>query len=296
MMKLRHIEVFHAVYQTGSVSGAARALNVSQPSVSKVLRHAEAQIGFILFRVDKGRLVATEEAHVLFHEVRDLQGRIESLQETTKNLRSGGGGHLRLAVLPSLGLQVTPRAVAQFRQSHPDVSFEIKTIHKEDILRSLYERSSDIAVAYDSPRHPRLSEVPIGTGELVLLFRKRDLPKAPDRLSLDTLDKFDLVKLAGTGSIDTLLTSEIDPTVATRAGISVETYYVAAALVREGAGIAVVDEFTARAMVGDDLDYRPLAHGSKFDVYCIHLEDRPLSRVSQDFIAAMQMSMASGRA
>ncbi|WP_213978961.1 LysR family transcriptional regulator [Sphingomonas sp. dw_22] len=295
-MKLRHIEVFHAVYQTGSVSGAARALHVSQPSVSKVLRHAEAQIGFMLFRVVKGRLVATEEAHVLFHEVRDLQGRIESLQETTKNLRRGGGGHMRLGVLPSLGLQVIPRAVARFRKSHPDVSFEIKTIHKEDMLRSLYERSSDIAVAYDSPRHPRLSEVSIGSGELVLLFRKQDFPNPPPRLSVDALDRFDLVKLAATGSIDTLLTSEIDPTLASRAGISVETYYVAAALVREGAGIAVVDEFTARAMVGEDLDFRPLARGSKFDVYCVHLEDRPLSRMTQDFIAAMQEAMASGRA
>ena len=41
-MNLRHIEIFHAVYVNGSVSGAARALNVSQPSVSKMLRHAES--------------------------------------------------------------------------------------------------------------------------------------------------------------------------------------------------------------------------------------------------------------
>lgn len=292
-MKLRHIEVFHAVYQTGSVSGAARALHVSQPSISKVLRHAEAQIGFTLFRVVKGRLVPTEEAHVLFQEVRDLQGRIESLQETTKNLRHGVGGHLRLAVLPSLGLQVTPAAVARFRKTHPDVSFDIKTVHKADILRSLYERNSDIAVAYDSPRHPRLAEVRIGSGELVLLFRKQDIPDPPARLSTETLKKFDLLRLAGTGSIDTLIAGEVDMDWAGRAGISVETYYVAAALVREGAGIAVVDEFTARATVGEDLDFRPLERKSRFDVYCIHLVDRPLSRVAQEFIRTMQQSIGA---
>ena len=291
MMKLRHIEVFHAVYQTGSVSGAARALHVSQPSISKVLRHAEAQIGFTLFRVVKGRLAPTEEAHVLFQEVRELQGRIESLQETTKNLRQGAGGHLRLAVLPSLGLQVTPAAIALFRKSHPDVSFDIKTVHKADILRSLYERNSDIAVAYDSPRHPRLADVKIGSGELVLLFRKSDIPDPPARISVDTLRQFDLMRLEGSGSIDTLVSSEIDSNWANRAGISVETYYVAAALVREGAGIAVVDEFTARATAGDDLDYRPLVRKSRFDVYCIHLVDRPLSRVAQEFIRAMQQSI-----
>ena len=292
-MKLRHIEVFHAVYQTGSVSGAARALHVSQPSISKVLRHAEAQIGFTLFRVVKGRLVPTEEAHVLFQEVHDLQSRIESLQETTKNLRRGAGGHLRLAVLPSLGLQVTPAAVARFRKTHPEVSFDIKTVHKADILRSLYERNSDIAVAYDSPRHPRLAEVLIGSGELVLLFRKLDIPDPPARLSTEMLKQFDLLRLAGTGSIDTLIAGEVDMDWAGRAGISVETYYVAAALVREGAGIAVVDEFTARATVGEDLDFRPLERKSRFDVYCIHLVDRPLSRVAQEFIRTMQQSIGA---
>src|SRR4028118_1212685 len=67
----------------------------SQPSVSKVLRHAETQIGFALFKVVKGRLVPTEEAHLLFPEARDLYARVESLQETTKNLRRGGEGYLR---------------------------------------------------------------------------------------------------------------------------------------------------------------------------------------------------------
>ncbi|TPE64008.1 LysR family transcriptional regulator [Sandaracinobacter neustonicus] len=295
-MKLRHIEVFHAVYQTGSVSGAARALHVSQPSISKVLRHAEAQIGFTLFRVVKGRLVPTEEAHLLFEEVSDLQGRIESLQETTRNLRRGGGGHLRLAVLPSLGLQVTPAAVAMCRKANPDVSFEIRTVHRVDILRSLYERNADIAVAYDAARHPRLADVRIGSGELVLLFRRQDIPDAPARLSVEALGGFDLIRLSGSGSIDTLAAGEIEAGRVARAAISVETYYVAAALVREGAGIAVVDEFTARATAGADLDYRPLARTSTFGVYCIHLVDRPLSRVAQAFVRAMQAAIEAGKA
>ena len=69
-MNLRHIEIFHCVYVNGSVSAAARALNVSQPSVSKMLRHAESLLGFQLFRRTNGGLVPTEDAHSLFAEVR----------------------------------------------------------------------------------------------------------------------------------------------------------------------------------------------------------------------------------
>lgn len=295
MLNLRHIEVFHAVYQSGSVSGAARALHVSQPSVSKVLRHAESRIGFQLFRIVKGRLVPTDEAHVLFNEARELHARIGSLNETTKNLRRGGDGHLRLAVLPSLGLQVAPAAVARFRARHPHVSFEIQTLHNEDILRSLYERNSDLAVAYDAPRHPRLAEIPLGSGELVILYRRRDFPEAPARASMDLFRSRDLIRLSGSGSVGSLFT-KVDHVVPDTAAISVQTYYVAAALVRHGAGVAVVDEFTARASLGDDLDFRPLEQSVSFNVYCIHLEDRPLSRIASELVAMMKQSLVEERA
>ena len=62
-MRLRHVEIFHAVFSNGSIRAAARALNVSQPSVSKMLRHAEDQLGFKLFTVVRGRTMPTDEAH-----------------------------------------------------------------------------------------------------------------------------------------------------------------------------------------------------------------------------------------
>ena len=58
-MRLKHIEVFHAVMQTGSVSAAARLLHVTQPAVSRTLQHAELQLGFPLFERVRGRLTPT---------------------------------------------------------------------------------------------------------------------------------------------------------------------------------------------------------------------------------------------
>ena len=55
-MKLRQIEIFNAVYAQGSISGAARALNVAQPTVSKILKHTEDTLGFLLF--DSGQRAA----------------------------------------------------------------------------------------------------------------------------------------------------------------------------------------------------------------------------------------------
>src|SRR5690606_29930135 len=144
------------VYASGSVTVAARDLHVSQASVSKTLRHAERQVGFPLFRRQKGRLVPTPEAHLLFREVDDVYKRVGSLKLSIKNLRAGGEGRLRLAVLPALGLAVTPAAVASFRAANPKVTFDIQTLDHADVLRCLYERESDLAVGFVAPNHPRL--------------------------------------------------------------------------------------------------------------------------------------------
>ena len=97
-MNLRQIEIFHAVFLHGTVSAAARSLNVSQPSVTKVLRHAERSIGLTLFERSTGRLIPTLDARTLFAEVSDIQDRVRSLRQACQNLRHGRGRHILFAV------------------------------------------------------------------------------------------------------------------------------------------------------------------------------------------------------
>lgn len=283
-MRLRQIEVFHAVYVGGSISAAARMLHVSQPSVSKVLRHAEDQMGIQLFQLIRGRLVPTDEAHALFREVDEVYERLQSLQQSVRNIKNVGGGHIRLGVVPSLGLAVAPRAIAEFRVEYPDVTFDVQTLHHDALFRSLYERECDLAIAYNPPVHHRMKHKSLGTGELTLLNRKGDEWDSGD-LTLGRLDGRDLIGLTASGPIGEIFSAELKRYgVAIREAISVQTFYVAAALVRYGAGITVVDEFTARASQDDRIGFRRFTPSIRFDLACVYLEDRPLSGLAARFI------------
>jgi DNA-binding transcriptional LysR family regulator len=293
-MRARHIEVFHAIYTNGSISTAARALNVSQPSLSKVLKHAEDQLGFPLFRRVRGRLVPTDEAHALFRKVADIQQQVTSLRRMARNLRGGKGGHLRLAVLPALGLGIAPAAIARFRKKHPDVTFEIMTLHHDELARALYERSCDLAIAYDLPTHPQIHATQIGTGEVVVLFRRKDFPRLPRRLDLSWLRNQDVIGLSTSGPVGDLFSGALaQRELPLREVISVQTFYLAAALVRHGAGIAIVDELTARANVTPQgaLDFRPLEPPLRFSIVAVHLEDRPLSVLATRFLETLQPTL-----
>lgn len=292
-MRLRQIEVFHAVYANGSISAASRALNVSQPAISKVLRHTESQLGIRLFELVRGRLVATDEAHALFREVDEVFGRIVSLQATAANLRNSGAGHLRIGVVPSLGLEVAPAAVAAFRSKHPGVTFDIKTLHHSDVLRALYERECDLVIAYELPDQARLKIEPLATASLVLISRPGNFPPGTKALAMEDLEGREIVSVSGSGPIgDKINAALARAEVAVHEIVSVSTYYIAAGLVRFGSGIAIVDQFTARSMVSQDLDLIQLAPKMQFAVEAAWLEDRPPSRLGIDFIAEVERALA----
>src|SRR3546814_12657667 len=81
---------------------------------------------------------------------------LRSLEQVVKNIKANGGGHLRLGVVPSLGLSTAPRAISRFRELHPDVTFDVRTLHHDDLFQTLYERECDLAIVYSPPDHPRL--------------------------------------------------------------------------------------------------------------------------------------------
>src|SRR3546814_4275021 len=258
-MRFRQIEIFHAVYTTGSISAAARSLHVSQPSVSKVLHHTQSQLGLTLFTLVRGRLVATDEAHALFVEVSEIVERLTSLQKTVSNIRNVGGGHIRLGVVPSLGLHVAPLAIARFRKLHPQVTFDVQTLHHDELFQALYERTCDIAIAYDPPLHPRMKRRLLDMGQLMLLFREGELGDVGDAVPLSMLDGRNMVGLTTSGPVGDAFTTEIKSHgVVIHEVVSNQTFYIAAAQTGCGAGMTLVDEVTARAGTEALVRFRPL--------------------------------------
>ena len=291
-MRLRQIEIFHAVYANGSISSAARALNVSQPAVSKVLRHTESQLGIRLFDLVRGRLVPTDEAHALFREVDEVFHRVTSLQQTASNLRNSGAGHLRIGIVPSLGLEVMPQVIADFRGKNPEVTFDIKTIHHSDVLRSLYERECDIAFGYEPPAHPRLTQRKLATAKLVLIAPSGTFAADRNSVAIADLRGMDLIGVSSSGPIGHIVAAaQAHAQIDFHEVASVDTYYVASALVRKGSGVAIVDEFTARATSTKHTEILPLAPPLEFGVHAAWLEDRPLSKLASRLVDLMKAAL-----
>jgi DNA-binding transcriptional LysR family regulator len=132
-MNLRQFEVFYAIMRTGSVTGAARLLNVTQPSVSTVLKHCETQLRFRLFNRIGGRLQPTPEA----------QARL------TQDLAGGRLGTLSIAAAFPIANGYLPRAVAGFLADRPSMRVALQSLTSPQVVDRVASREVELGIVHE---------------------------------------------------------------------------------------------------------------------------------------------------
>jgi DNA-binding transcriptional LysR family regulator len=302
-MRLRHIEILHAIKQTGSITSAAAALFITQPAVSKILKHAEQQLGFALFRRTRGRLYPTDQAELLLAEIEKAYEYLERARCAADVLRQGLDRHLRVVCLPSLGIGVVPNAVRRFRKQSPRTSIELACRHTQEINSSLLAREFDVGIGFGpadgSDRVPGIETTLITTGEMVYIdhvdqvTRMRSSALGPIKLA-EINDKR-LIGLNSTHYLGVALRTALQREGLTLfPAIQVQTYYVACALVAVGTGCAVIDQFTAIA-APDGVVVRHIDPPLRFGVYGYAREQQPLSNRAIEFLECVRAVCREGR-
>lgn len=284
-MRLRHIEVFEAVMKTGSVSAAASLINVSQPAVTKTLQHAEAQLGFKLFRRIKGRLYPTPEATVLFREVGKVSTAIETVRSLARNLKSGDQGHIRIAATPVLAQEVVPVAIRNFRADNIGISCAMETNHWKEVFEALVTNGVDVAFAAEPPDHPAIEQHAVHKAEMVVAFPKNKAPRR-ERVTLKDLVDYDFISLMESVNPVAHSLKKACETAGVRLNsvIQVQTNHVAVWFVAQGCGISVVDEFTAAKAPRDRVALRRLTSAIRHDIAVLSAKDRPPSVYTERLI------------
>ena len=108
-LKIRHLEVFDALVEAGSVSRAADRLNLTQPAVSIALSKLEADLGFRLFHRERGYFAPTGEAMLLHSEVTQGLRAISRVSKRIDEIRLGTTGGVSIATKYQLQGHRRPR-------------------------------------------------------------------------------------------------------------------------------------------------------------------------------------------
>ena len=145
-LSVRQLEAFEATMVAGSVSGAATALSVSQPSVSRLLQELETDTGLSLFDRSHGRLVPTEQGLLFYGEVNKTFHGARNLIMAAQEIRELKRGVVRIGTLAAMSFKIVPEAIQQLRTRFPEAKTTIAVRSSTEIVSSVASRLTDVGV------------------------------------------------------------------------------------------------------------------------------------------------------
>lgn len=285
-LTLRHIEVIRAVLRAGTVTSAARQLSVSQPALSRTLKSAESSLGLLLFERRGGRLSPTPEALALQRDIEKAYAEIEAIGRASADLHDVRGGRLAVVCNPSVAATLVAAALGRMSATAPGIRVSIQTALNHEVIEVVRARAADVGFAWDVPEHPAVVATEIGRSRLVCIVPTNHPLAAAKAVSARDLHEVPLISFSTTLPIGAALESAFAEAGATRRiGIEVGQTFVAAALVREHAGIGVVDEL-AIGELQQGLVVKPFLPQRVVRLYAVMRPERP-SLVAQAFLDAV---------
>ncbi|RED52349.1 LysR family transcriptional regulator [Aestuariispira insulae] len=278
-MNLRQIEIFHAVMQAGSLNQAAKRLNVSQPTLSQALKHAEDQLGYLLFNRVKGRLVPTREAELLFVHAEGVMRRLTRFTQISDNLHRQAEMSLTIGAVPALHFHGLPQVVDDLAASFPNLGIALRSLQFEEAGEALTRKKIDAALLFcpGNVAGPFKIE-PLAKAGFEVLSRV-ELP-LEERSLEKVCTRPDYISIAASGPLGELLDRRFARDgISIRPRITTETYYSSAVLAQAGTGVAIVDSFTAHAFAARGLHAYPLDGVADYDVGLVYPEDTGKSEI-----------------
>ncbi|WP_148713927.1 LysR family transcriptional regulator [Chitinolyticbacter meiyuanensis] len=182
-----------AVLEHGSLSAAARALGLAQPTVGRQIEALETQLGLPLFTRSQTGLLPTDAARALRPHTEAMRASAAALLRLAQGSADEVRGAVRITAAEMVGIELLPPLLATLREQHAELVLELVL---SDQLQNLLQRDADIAVRMSPPTQDALLAQKVGTVGLGL-YAHRDyaqrhgLPQRLDELAQHALIGFD---------------------------------------------------------------------------------------------------------
>ncbi|EGI78116.1 LysR family transcriptional regulator [Hylemonella gracilis] len=164
----RQLRLFLALAETGSVSGAARAMHVTQPTASMQLREVSEAVGLPLYEVVARRVHLTEAGLELVRTARRMASEWDAFGQTIDGFKGLTRGRLKVAVV-STAKYFVPRLLGHFCSRHPEVEVALEVLNRDGVVGRLRENLDDLYIMSRPPAELDLEDQVFLPNPLVLI-------------------------------------------------------------------------------------------------------------------------------
>jgi LysR family transcriptional regulator, low CO2-responsive transcriptional regulator len=139
------MQLFLALVETGSVTAAARAVHVTQPTATMQLQKVAESVGLPLYEVISKKVHLTEAGRELAHVARSIANEWESFDQKMDALRGLTRGRLRVAMV-STAKYFVPRLLGEFCGQHPNIEIALEVLNRSGVVQRLRDNLDDMYI------------------------------------------------------------------------------------------------------------------------------------------------------
>ena len=169
----RQLRLFLALADTGSVSAAARAMHVTQPTASMQLREVSQAVGLPLYELVGRKIHLTQVGHELAATARTMVQSWDSFEQQVDGLKGLNRGKLRIAAV-STAKYFVPRLVGGFCQQFPGIDVALEILNRDGVVQRLRDHLDDLYIMSQPPLDMDLRDDILMPNPIVLIASEHD--------------------------------------------------------------------------------------------------------------------------
>lgn len=288
-MDIRTMQYYLAVIREGTISAAAQALHVAQPSLSRQMKELEDELGTTLFVRGNRKITLTEEGMVLRKRAEEMVRLMQITEEEITQVKNRITGSVRIGAGESQAFHYLARTASALSEEYPEIRFHITSGDTQDLMDELNKGLIDFAVIFTDIDHTLYQSVELPAEDSFGLLMRKDCPLAAKKE----------IRLKDLQGIPLLISRAAEPYYSGLEEYSslniIGTYnliYNASLLVEDGLGYAVCFERLINTAGDSPLCIRPIVPEKKTAGYLIWKKYQVFSPAVQMFIDRIRKVIA----
>lgn len=197
-ISLHQLNVFKAIAEQGGVTAASKAMHMTQPAVSNLLKQLEQYFDCNLVEMIGKKMHLTLSGEALLKTATQVIGLIDECQSNISLINGGLKGTLKVSVV-STAKYFMPRLLSAFHESYPDVEVVLNVCNREQVIERLWANQDDFVIMSQPPSDSRCEIVPFFDDQLVVISGTK--PDSKSCLALNELENENwIVREVGSGT------------------------------------------------------------------------------------------------
>jgi len=293
---LRGLEVFCALIEAGSATGAALRLGLSQPAVSQQIARLEENLGLSLFVRENGRMRPTETALTIYDEASHAFDGLTRVMDLARDIRGLDRGVLRIAAPHSSSATYLPKALKRLTADHPRLRITVHLGTYERIVTLVAAREVDLGIAKAPILSPGVEQVDICSSGLVVVTLAHHPLAAKPALNLEDLAHVPLIMIGrGRPWRDEIDVAFRKSGIAPQVAVETQSVESACGFAAEGFGAAIAPAWLAEGLMRGDIAVTRFDSGIEHRFLVVFRSRTRNAQLATDFARACAAGNRSNR-